>query len=161
MRRAGLVLAAALLLPAASQAQGDPFNGVWALDAAQSGGGNVRQQLTITVRGEEETYVSDWSGQGQRSLLGFVVRYDGVPVATTSFSLSPDGTVKAQPMQVVARRTGATRRLIEHLVGGRVVRRLERSLTGDGQSIVSALTDFDADGQQTRTARLVFVKQPR
>jgi hypothetical protein len=64
-------------------------------------------------------------------------------------------------MQVVARRTGATRRLIEHLVGGRVVRRLERSLTGDGQSIVSALTDFDADGQQTRTARLVFVKQPR
>jgi hypothetical protein len=155
-----LALAAALTLcgAPASLAAEDPFSGVWTYDPAQSRGGPGAQVLTITVRGDQETYLSDWTdGKGRRSLLAFVVRYDGVPTPTTTYNIAPDGTITAVPMEVAARKIDATNRVVEHRVDGRVVRVLRRSPAPGGGAIVSELADFDDQGRQTRTSRLVFV----
>jgi len=158
MMRIGVVLLMALLPAAVAAAEADPFNGVWSYDVAQSTGSPGKQTLTITVRGEEETYISEWSNDtGRRFLLAFVVRYDGVPVPTTRFIVTPEGTVSALKMEVAARRTGATSRVLEHRVDGRVVRRLERSVGADGRSIISALTDYDSSGKPIAASNLVFV----
>lgn len=159
MKRLCCLSVAALLLSApAAAAEIDPFTGVWTYDPAQSRGGPGEQVLTITVRGQEETYLSDWSNrQGRRSILAFVVRYDGVPVPATTYNIAPDGTITARPMEVAAKVVDSNHRVIEHRVDGRVVRRLDRSRTADGRVMVSEMTDFNAEGQETNTARLVFV----
>ncbi|WP_395671177.1 hypothetical protein [Phenylobacterium sp.] len=154
----GPALAVALAAGPALAADRDPFNGVWTYDAAQSTGGAYKQVLTITVRGDEETYLSDYTlRDGTRNVMGFVARYDGVPVRTTGYRIAPDGTITARPMEVVLRRLDGTRRVLEHKVDGRIVRRLERDSIQGGRAIVSELTDFDAQGQKTNSSRLVFV----
>lgn len=147
----------ALLAAPAAAADRDPFNGVWTYDASQSTGGAYKQVLTITVRGDEETYLSDYTLQdGTRNVMGFVARYDGVPVRTTGYRITPDGTITARAMEVVLHRLEGTRRVLEHKVDGRVVRRLERDSIQGGRAIVSELSDFDAQGKKTNGSRLVF-----
>ncbi len=155
-----IVLAAVLFLAGpVSAADQDPFNGVWANTAYQSSGGKQGQRLTITVRGEEETYLSElFSAQGQRSVLTFVVRYDNMPVPGHSFIVAPDGSISQRVMSVRGRRVDAAHRVIEHMVDGKVVRRLTRSRAGD--TLVSELEDFDAQGKVTNTSHLVFNPAP-
>ncbi|WP_395673070.1 hypothetical protein [Phenylobacterium sp.] len=160
-----LGLCAALALAAAAPARAadrDPFTGVWTYDPAQStASSDYTQRLTITVRGDEETYFSEVAGKtGSRSLLSLRVRYDGAPVATHTFNIAPDGTITAVPMEVVARSVDTTHRIVEHRVNGRVVRVLKRAPMDGGRALVSELTDFDAEGRQTRSSRLVFVATP-
>jgi hypothetical protein len=156
----GAVIAAAAI-GCASAAAADPFDGVWVWQpppgAAPSGNSQV---LTITVRGEEEAYLSEQSmANGSRILLPFVVRYDGKPVSTYVYTISKDGVITTRATDVVSRRLQGQDRVVEHWVAGKKVRELRRSAASDGKSIVSEMTDYDAEGKVTRTARLLFARR--
>jgi hypothetical protein len=157
------VIPVCLLLSAspALAAGRDPFDGVWRYDPAASSGGTAGQTLTISVTGNQETYFTEWTDQaGARTFMAFVVHYDGVPVPVYGYHITPDGVIAAQPITVVARETDNRHRTIEHWVGGRLFRRLERSASPDGHALISELTDFDAAGVVTRRAHLVFAAMP-
>jgi hypothetical protein len=150
-----IVLAAMLFAGSALAAEADPFTGVWANANYQSSGGKQGQRLTITVRGDEDVYQSELFGaKGDRSILAFTVRYDNKPVEAASFLTAPDGTIAQREMQVVARHIDGGRRIVEHIRGGKVVRRLTRSRQGN--TLISEMEDFDAQGKVTNTAHLVF-----
>ncbi len=142
-------------------ARADPFDGVWVSQprpgAAPSGNTQV---LTITVRGEEEAYLSEQQmADGSRILLPFVVRYDGKPVSTQVYTISKDGVMTTRATEVVARRLKGHDRVVEHWVGGKKVRELRRTAPADGKSLISDMTDYDAAGEVTRTARLMFARR--
>jgi hypothetical protein len=145
------------ILAAAAVTAADPFNGVWVLDPARSPGSRGTQQLTITVRGDAETYFTEWAlPTGQRNITGYEAVYDDAPHPAHTFTILPGGEVRAGEMQVRVRRIDARHRETRHVRDGKVVRLLRREMAEDGKTLVSEMFDADAAGTLTPTARLVF-----
>jgi hypothetical protein len=148
------------MLAAAALAGADPFSGHWVLDPAKSPGARGRQELNITVRGEEETYFTEWTlPDGQRNITGYVAPYDDAPHPAYAFTILPSGETRVGEMQVRIRRVDARRRETRHIRDGKVVRLLRREMAEDGRAFVSEMLDADAAGNLTPTARLVFERR--
>ncbi|WP_297514354.1 hypothetical protein [uncultured Caulobacter sp.] len=160
--RLALTLTAALSLAApsigrAQAAPADPMSGVWTLNRARSAGAEGSQTITVTVRGDEETYLSEWTQpNGQKVISSHVVRYDGAPVTSHSFVVTPAGEVAASTSEVAMRQLDATHREVTFRRGGQVLRVLRRSLSPDGRQLITDTTVYAPDGRARSTAHLVF-----
>lgn len=158
-RRRVLVLGAMTAAAAGtvSAAPLDPMAGVWVLNVAASRGAVGTQTLTISVRGQEETYLSEWlRPDGLRIVTGHVVTYDGAPATSHSFSVGPDGEVTAITTRVSMHRLAGQVSEVTFWRGDQVARTLLRQSAEDGRVLVTTMFDGAAGKDATPTARLVF-----
>jgi hypothetical protein len=145
-----------------ASAQGDPFTGTWKLNAAKSTSGTTRptfsQVLTFTVTGDLEDYRSEViNAQGTKQITVYQARYDG-QVYPSRVSTSERAGESAGD-EVVLRKIDARTR--ERIVKreGRVVRVMHRTLSSDGRTLTSVLTDIDSAGRKVVASTLVYEKQ--
>jgi hypothetical protein len=153
-----LALALTQAAPAAAQAA-DPFTGVWRIQN-YGAAGSSNQVLTISVKGDEETYQSDLTtSDGTRQLTNYTARYDGKEYPSrTQLTGGPNPPVVRQD-KVVLRKVSAHQRERHWMQDGRLSRVLQRVVSADGRVLTSQIVDYDAAGVEKRGGTLVFHKQ--
>lgn len=141
---------------------GDPLNGTWTLNPAKSSSRTGRptfaQVLTLAISGDEETYRSEvTNAQGVKQSTSYTARYDGKTYP--SRVSSSDRTGDEPGDGVVLRRIDNRTR--ERLVmrDDRIVRVMRRTLSVDGRTLTSVLTDIDADQKSVVASTLVYEKR--
>lgn len=137
----------------------DPFDGTWELDRGKAAPGSGTQTLDITVRGDQETYLTEFTnGRGQRTITAYVVPYTGKRVPSHNYTMTANGEISYRQGEVSAVLEGPVR-IVTHFRDGRTYRILRRTAAADGGSLKSEMTDLDAEGKVINTATLVFVRK--
>jgi hypothetical protein len=161
-RRLVSVAAAVACAAAIGFAQADPINGTWKLNADKSTSGtgrpNFTQTLTFAVSSDLESYRSEVvNAQGTTQITVYKARYDGKPYPSTVTSSERPGETAGD--EVVLRKVDDRTR--ERIVrrDGRVVRIMQRTLSADGRTLTSVLTDIDPSGARRIASTLVYEKQ--
>lgn len=161
MRRLILLAAAAMLLAAPAGAQTrDAFTGVWALDPGARLTGVADQVLTISVRGEEETYRSELTTtDGRRQVTDYVAQYDGTEYPSVTRLTGGGKPDESRPGGVILHRTDELTRERFWKQDGRVFRILRRAVSADGCKMNSLLVDVAPDGAERTGSVLRFTRQ--
>lgn len=155
-----LLLTCSVALAAAGSRE--PFTGVWVLDPRARLDGTESQVLTISVRGDEETYRSDLlTEDGRRQVTDYVARYDGKAYPSATRLTGGGKPDEARPGEVILHRTDTLTRERYWKQDGRVFRILRRTVSADGCTMNSQLIHVRQDGTEQAGGVLRFTRQDR
>ncbi len=160
MRALLLAAMAGLATPSFAADSRDPFTGVWVLDPHARLGGTLSQVLTVSVRGDEETYRSELtSSDGGRQVTDYVARYDGREYPSVTRLTGGGKPDESRAGGVILHRTNALARERYWKQDGRVFRILRRTVSADGCAMSSQLIDVAAEGVERAAGVLHFTRQ--
>lgn len=159
MRIFAVLITVVLLMSVRVTLAADVYTGTWTLDLAKSGGNSRSQVLTIRITGNVESYRSDLLiADGTRQVTHYTAAYDGKEHPSETVVTSPKGIRTLRADTVILRKIDEFTRERIWMRDGRVIRRLERVVSGDGKVLTSRLIDVDEHGQEHPAGTLVFGK---
>lgn len=160
MRALALAVVAALATPSFAADHRDPFTGVWVLDQDARLGGTLSQVLTVSVRGDEETYRSELTtSDGRRQVTDYVARYDRREYPSATRLTGGGKPDESRGGGVILHRTDALTRERYWKQDGRIFRILRRTVSADGCAMTSQLVDVAADGVERAAGVLRFTRR--
>lgn len=155
-----LAAVAVLATPSFAADARDPFTGVWVLDPHARLEGVQSQVLTVSVRGDEETYRSELTtADGRRQVTDYVARYDGREYPSATRLTGGGKPDESRGGGVILHRTDELTRERYWKQDGRVFRILRRTVSTDGCAMSSQLIDVAAEGVERAAGVLRFTRR--